>query len=120
MTHGEFNHLLNSIKALSPMQMRQLRRQIDSELTHHEPHDAGPTNKERARTPGKSRRRASTAPKHAGKPLSEAEFNQHLLDIGLVTALPDPTLDINDDDPDDVPVVIKGEPLSETIIRERR
>ena len=34
--------------------------------------------------------------------------------------LPDPSLDIDDDDPDDQPVPIKGEPLSETIIRERR
>ena len=31
-----------------------------------------------------------------------------------------PSLDIDDDDPDDQPVAIKGEPLSETIIRERR
>ena len=38
---------------------------------------------------------------------------------GLITRLPDPSLDI-DDDPDDQPVTIKGEPLSETIIRERR
>ncbi len=39
---------------------------------------------------------------------------------GLITRLPDPSLDIDDDDPDDQPVPIKGEPLSETIIRERR
>jgi Arc/MetJ-type ribon-helix-helix transcriptional regulator len=54
------------------------------------------------------------------KPLTEAEFNQHLLSIGLITSLPDPAQDIDDDDPDDAPVIIKGEPLSETIIRERR
>jgi hypothetical protein len=36
-----------------------------------------------------------------------------------ITRLPNPSLDI-DDDPDDQPVPIKGEPLSETIIRERR
>jgi hypothetical protein len=28
--------------------------------------------------------------------------------------------EIDDDDPDDQPVTIKGEPLSETIIRQRR
>ena len=39
---------------------------------------------------------------------------------GLITRLPDPALDIDDDDPEDQPVTIKGEPLSETIIRERR
>ena len=36
------------------------------------------------------------------------------------TRLPDPALDIDDNDPDDQPVPIKGEPLSETILRERR
>jgi len=39
---------------------------------------------------------------------------------GLITRLPDPSLDIDDDDPDDQPVTIKGVQLSETIIRERR
>ena len=39
---------------------------------------------------------------------------------GLITRLPDPALDIDDDDPDDQPVLIEGEPLSETVIRERR
>ncbi|MGO9597057.1 MAG: hypothetical protein ACLP7Q_03455 [Isosphaeraceae bacterium] len=32
MTHSEFNHLLGSIDALSPEQMRQLRRKLDSRL----------------------------------------------------------------------------------------
>jgi len=39
---------------------------------------------------------------------------------GLITRLPDPALDIDDDDPDDQPLLIEGEPLSATIIRERR
>ena len=43
-----------------------------------------------------------------------------MLASGLITTLPDPSQDIDDDDPDDQPVIIKGEPLSETIIRERR
>ena len=34
MTHNEFNHLLHSIKALTPEQMRQLREELDSELAH--------------------------------------------------------------------------------------
>ena len=41
----------------------------------------------------------------------------HLIEIGLMSQLPD-TADF--DDPDDEPVPIKGEPLSETVIRERR
>jgi len=52
------------------------------------------------------------------KPLSKEAFHQHLIDIGLVSQLPDTASDY--DDPDDEPVEIKGEPLSETIIRERR
>jgi hypothetical protein len=39
---------------------------------------------------------------------------------GLITRLPDPALDAADDDPDDQPIAIEGEPLSETILRERR
>ena len=52
------------------------------------------------------------------KPLSPDELNQRLLASGLVSQLPDPAQDIDDDDVP--PLVIKGEPLSETIIRERR
>ena len=32
MTHTDFDHLLSSIKTLSPEQMHRLRRQLDSEL----------------------------------------------------------------------------------------
>ena len=48
------------------------------------------------------------------------ELNRRLIAAGLVTQLPDPTQDIDDDDPDDQPIEIVGEPLSQTIIRERR
>jgi hypothetical protein len=111
MTHSDFNHLLSSLKALSPEQMRRLRQQIDSELA--QPKKPAPPARMGAT-------RTKAAPQQARKPLTEAEFNQHLLSIGLITSLPDPALDIDDDDPDDAPVTIKGEPLSETIIRERR
>ena len=54
----------------------------------------------------------------AKKPLTEDEFKQQLLITGLMTSLPTPL------DPtkrrDFQPVIIDGEPLSETIIRERR
>jgi|GEM_PF-737669 len=53
----------------------------------------------------------------AKKPLTPDELNQQLLADGLITQLPNPAEDIDDDD---VPIAIKGEPLSETIIRERR
>jgi hypothetical protein len=106
MTHTDFDHLLGSIKALSPEQVRQLRQQLDRQLDQPR------------KPPGKTAKRAKSEPKK--KPLTEEEFNKHLLSIGLLTALPDPALDLDDDDPEDEPVTIKGEPLSETILRERR
>jgi Arc/MetJ-type ribon-helix-helix transcriptional regulator len=54
----------------------------------------------------------------AKKPMTEAEFDQYLLDSGLLSRLPDTDADF--DDPDDQPIDIMGEPLSETVIRERR
>ena len=54
----------------------------------------------------------------AKKPLTEAELQQQMLKDGLLTQLPDTAADF--DDPDDVPITIEGEPLSGTIIRERR
>jgi hypothetical protein len=111
MTHSDFNHLLSSIKGLSPEQLRQLRQQLDRQLAQPK----NPT----APAPGKAAKRAKPgAPKK--KPLTADEFNQRLLASGRIASLPDPALDIDDDDPDDQPFAIKGEPLSETIIRERR
>lgn len=51
------------------------------------------------------------------KPRTPDELNRRLLAAGRIAKLPDPAQDIDDDD---IPVVIEGEPLSETIIRERR
>ena len=88
--------------------MRQLRQQLDRQLTQPKKPAAQPSGKEA--TP--------VAPKK--KPLTADEFNQRLFVAGRIASLPDPALDIDDDDPDEAPVPIKGEPLSETIIRERR
>jgi Arc/MetJ-type ribon-helix-helix transcriptional regulator len=71
-----------------------------------------------ARTTRKTAKRAKAASQKPKKPLTEAEFDQHLLSIGLMSQLPDTDADF--DDPDDEPITIKGEPLSETVIRERR
>jgi putative addiction module CopG family antidote len=65
-------------------------------------------------------KRAKTASPPAKKPLSIEEIHQQMLASGLLTSLPDPALDIDDDDPADQPITIEGEPLSETILRERR
>ena len=69
------------------------------------------------RASGKAAKGTKAAPTKPKKPMTEAELDQHLLAIGLVTSLPDPSLDTDDDD--EPPIAIKGEPLSETIIRER-
>ncbi len=112
MTHSDFNHLLSSIKALSPGQMRQLRQQLDSQLAQPKKPTVQPS--------GKTAKRTKAAPPQAQKPLPIEEIHRQMLASGLITRLPDPALDIDDDDSDDQPVPIEGEPLSETIIRERR
>jgi Arc/MetJ-type ribon-helix-helix transcriptional regulator len=57
-------------------------------------------------------------PAGAGERLTEAELDQKLCDLDLMSQVPDTEADF--DDPDDRPIEIRGEPLSETIIRERR
>jgi hypothetical protein len=107
MTLSDFNHLLKSVKGLSPAQARRLRRQLDEQL------DAPKTPV--AKTAKPTRRGLSK-----DKSLTADEFNRRLFEAGRIASLPDPRLDADDDDPDDAPVPIKGEPISETIIRERR
>jgi len=53
------------------------------------------------------------------KPMTEDEFERHLVAIGAMSRIPPPH-DPNRPERDFEPVVIEGEPLSETIIRERR
>ena len=110
MTHTDFNHLLSSINALTPEQARQLRQQLDRQAAEPKKHPGLST--------AKSAKRAKVEAPQAKKPLTRAEFDQHLLEIGLMSQLPNTEADF--DDPDDQLVEIKGEPLSETIIRERR
>lgn len=57
-------------------------------------------------------------PPRTSTPPSEAEFKQHLLKSGLIASLPTPADPA--DRPPFQPVALDGEPLSETIIRERR
>jgi hypothetical protein len=119
MTHKEFNQLRHTVKTLPPEQMRQLRDDIDRALAH-----AGPPAEERPRKrpphpPGKGVKRTKATPA-AKQPMTKEEFHRHLMEIGLISQLPNPAEDIDDDDPEDQPIVIEGEPLSETIIRERR
>lgn len=50
--------------------------------------------------------------------LAEEAFKQHLLASGLVRRFPS-ALDAGEDE-DDAPIVVAGEPVSESILRERR
>ena len=57
------------------------------------------------------------APASRSRPLTEDEFKQQLLKAGLMSSLPTPP---DQPWPEFQPVTLEGEPLSETIIRERR
>jgi Arc/MetJ-type ribon-helix-helix transcriptional regulator len=57
-------------------------------------------------------------PAREGKPLTKEEFHRQLVEIGLMSQLPDTAADF--EDPEDQLIDIEGEPLSETVIRERR
>jgi Arc/MetJ-type ribon-helix-helix transcriptional regulator len=72
----------------------------------------------RALQKGTNRTRADTAESETPKAIDE--LHRRWMASGLITRRPDPAQDANDDDPEDQPVVIKGEPLSQTILRERR
>jgi hypothetical protein len=113
MTHSEFHHLLSQIKTLPPGQLRQLRQQLDEQLA--QPKKPAPPAS--AKT---AKRAKAVAPRVRKKPMTREEFNRRLLAEGRIASLPNPALDLDDDDPDDQPIIIEGEPLSETIIRERR
>ena len=93
MTQHDFAQILDNLDGLSPEQMATLRRVLDSKFAH-------------------------AVPPPQATPISEDEFKRLLLNSGLMSALPTPA------DPADrpafEPVAIDGEPLSETIIRERR
>ena len=59
------------------------------------------------------------APTPANGPrMTEAEFKQHLLKSGRISSLPTPADPASR--PVFEPIALEGEPLSETIIRERR
>jgi hypothetical protein len=110
MTHSDFNQLLSSLKGLTPEQERQVRQQLD--------HQSAQPKKRPAPASLKAAKRGKAAPQQPQKPLTPAELDQYMLNIGLLSRLPD--RDADHDDPDDEPITIKGEPLSETVIRERR
>src|SRR5262249_43339006 len=56
--------------------------------------------------------------KKSGSPMSEAEFEQMLLERGIITEIP-ADVDRDEDEDDFEPIAVKGKPVSETIIEER-
>ena len=95
MTHSEFDHLLGSINSLSPEQMRQLRYELDTRLAP-----------------------ATAGDRQAAEQVS-MDMQRQLLEAGIIGEIRPLITDL-------APyrnrraVSIQGEPLSETIIRERR
>ncbi len=98
MTHSEFNHILGSIKTLSLEQMQQLRCELDRQLASSTV-EGGPslTNAE----------------------LADQEAQRRLLAAGVLSEIK-PSRRIPTETERFTPIPIRGEPLSETIIRERR
>ena len=90
MTHGEFCNLLNSVHGLSPEQVRQLREALDGE-----------------RTPA------------ATEPGAAEALQRRLVESGVLSEIKPPITDL-------APyrnrraIPVQGEPLSATVIRERR
>jgi hypothetical protein len=97
MTHSEFDHLLDSINALSPEQLRQLRCELDNKLAAAAIGQAALTEEE----------------------LADQELQRRLFEAGLLSEIRPPRR-ISTGTERFTPVEIEGEPLSETVIRERR
>jgi hypothetical protein len=55
-----------------------------------------------------------------GMALTPDDVDQRLIARGLLSRLPDSSQDLDDEEEDDQPIPVEGEPVSETIIRERR
>jgi hypothetical protein len=98
MSHIEFDHLLNSISNLSPEQLRQLRRELDNQLA------------------------SSVADAHlalTAEEEAEQELQRRLVQAGVLSEIKPPRRFAPESERF-TPVPIQGEPLSETVIRERR
>src|SRR5262249_9951160 len=97
MTQPEFSHLVESIKALSPDQMMRLRRELDSKLATQ----------------------ADAEPPLTPEQAADLEVQRQLFAAGLVSEIKPPIRDLSGYR-NRRAVPIEGEPLSETVIRDRR
>ena len=132
MSHTEFNQILSSIVALSPDQVQQLLRELESRAAQtnrpaQAPADAGPDAAEESAFDVASRAGLSGCIKgesNSPTDLTEEEsanqkLQRRLFNAGLLSEIKPPIRDLTPYR-DRKPVPIKGEPLSETVIRERR
>jgi hypothetical protein len=99
MTHHEFHHFLGSLDALSPDQIRELHRALEARM-------------------------AATVQETPPVQLTDAEadsrqIQRRLFDAGLLGEIKPPIRDLTPYR-DRKPVPIQGEPLSETVLHERR
>lgn len=90
MTQSEFNHLLDSIQVLSHEQLQLLRRELDNRLAVS-----------------------------AAEPTVGEELQRRLAEAGVLSEIKPPVSDLSAYRHRRA-VPIQGEPLSETVIRERR
>jgi hypothetical protein len=100
MTHQEFNDFLRSIATLSPEQVRRLRDELQGRLAACASADAG-------------------GPSVTDSESADQEIQRRLLDAGLLSEIKPPIRDLTPYR-NRKAVPITGEPLSETVIRERR
>jgi hypothetical protein len=98
MSQSEFENLLTSLDALASAQIEQLRRELDNRL---------------------SPPRSSIEPSLTEDEAHDQYVQQRLFDAGLLSEIK-PSRREPSNTEEFVPIVIDGEPLSETIIRERR
>jgi hypothetical protein len=99
MTHQQWETVEKSLSGLSPLDKLELVERLVHELR-------STVNTERL-----------VSANHP-QPIGEDQFKQQLLASGLMTSLPLPRETAPR--PEFHPIMIEGEPLSETIIRERR
>lgn len=97
MTQHEFNHLLDSVKTLSAEQLQQLRHELDAKMA----------------AAASSDRQLSEAQQ------ADQDVQRRLFEAGLLSEIK-PPYRVATATERFSPVSIQGEPLSETVIRERR
>jgi len=98
MSQNEFHQILDSVNTLSPEQMRQLRDELDSKLVSTATVDQLALTTEE---------------------LAEQELQRRLVAAGVLSEIKPPPRFMPARERF-TPVPIQGEPLSETVIRERR